>query len=176
MYKRQSAQRKAAARIASSYGAVEALGRTAVSGVNLLGPTLSNAVTQAVRTVVSPERLPSVPGPMPQRARELPVTERAGAAAVYFPACVNRIFGRPASGGADTLDTPHAIVELGRRSAAPVWIPDDVSGACCGMPFSSKGFTEAFERKATELLERLWQWSNHGELPCLLYTSPSPRD
>lgn len=163
-----SAQRKAAARIASSYGAVEALGRTAVSGVNLLGPTLSNAVTQAVRTVVSPERLPSVPGPMPQRARELPVTERAGAAAVYFPACVNRIFGRPASGGADTLDTPHAIVELGRRSAAPVWIPDDVSGACCGMPFSSKGFTEAFERKATELLERLWQWSNHGELPVVI--------
>ena len=161
-------ERKTASLIAGSYGALEALGRTAVSGVNLLGPTLSNAVTRAARTLVSPERLPSVPGPMPHRARELPATQRAGATAIYFPACVNRIFGSPASGAAGALDTPHAIVELGRRCGAPVWIPDDVSGACCGMPFSSKGFNDASKQKATDLLERLWEWSSQGKLPVVI--------
>ncbi|WP_284523322.1 FAD-binding and (Fe-S)-binding domain-containing protein [Corynebacterium aquatimens] len=89
------AERTTAKRIAKHYDAVEVLGRTAVAGVNFMGPSLANAVTTVGRTLISPERLPSVPGPMPHRAPDMPETQREGAAAVYFPACVNRIFGRP---------------------------------------------------------------------------------
>ena len=137
------AEKRVATGIAKGYGAVEALGRTAVSGVNILGPALANAVTQVGRALISPERLPSVPGPMPHKAPQMPETSRSGAAAVYFPACVNRIFGQPA-GSADQIAVPQAIVELGRRSGAPVWIPENVDGGCCGMPFSSKGFDDAY--------------------------------
>lgn len=161
-------QRKAAQRIAGNYAAVEALGRSAVSGVNVMGAGLANAVTQLGRALVSPERLPSVPGAMPRPGAALPETFRESAAAVYYPACVNRIFGRPAGASPGQLDTPHAVVELGRRSGAPVWIPDDVSGTCCGMPFSSKGFQGAFRDKATELLDQLWEWSDHGALPVIV--------
>lgn len=159
-------ERRVARQIAGHYASVEKLGRTGVAGVNVMGPKLANAAAQAGRALVSPERLPSVPGEMPDPAPKLPETKREGAAAVYFPACVNRIFGR--AHGTAGLDTPHAIVELGRRSGAPVWIPEDLEGSCCGMPFSSKGFDAAYRDKAAEMLEHLWQWSNHGELPVVV--------
>ena len=162
------AEKTVAKGVAKSYGAVEALGRTAVSGVNVMGPKLANAVTQVGRALISPERLPSVPGPMPYSADQMPATDRQGATAVYFPACVNRIFGAPNQAEKDAVHNPHAIVELGRRSGAPVWIPDDVFGQCCGMPFSSKGFGEAYREKALDLLESMWQWSSHGELPVVI--------
>ena len=161
------AEKRVATGIAKGYGAVEALGRTAVSGVNILGPALANAVTQVGRALISPERLPSVPGPMPHKAPQMPETSRSGAAAVYFPACVNRIFGQPA-GSADQIAVPQAVVELGRRSGAPVWIPENVDGGCCGMPFSSKGFDDAYRAKALDLLERMWQWSEQGALPVII--------
>lgn len=160
-------EKRVAETVAKRYGAVESLGRTAVASVNVMGPKLANAVTQVGRALISPERLPSVPGPMPQAGAEMPETFREGATAVYFPACVNRIFGAPnASNG--SLDNPHAIAELGRRAGAPVWIPEDVAGQCCGMPFSSKGFNDAYRIRATDLLERMWEWSGHGELPVIV--------
>lgn len=161
-------EKRVAKTIAKNYGGVEALGRTAVSGVNVLGPKLADAVTKVGRTLISPERLPSVPGPMPYAADGRPETSRQGAAAVYFPTCVNRIFGTPNGTGKDAVDNPHAIVELGRRAGASVWIPEDVSGTCCGMPFSSKGFNEAYREQALRLLDNLWEWSNHGELPVII--------
>lgn len=162
------AEKRAAKQIAKHYGAVETLGRTAVSGVNVMGSGLANVVAQVGRALVSPERLPSVPGPMPHPAAAMPDTSRQGASAVYFPACVNRIFGRPNEVPEGSVDTPTAVVELGKRSGAPVWIPEDTGGECCGMPFSSKGFAEAYRIKALSLLDKLWEWSGQGELPVIV--------
>jgi D-lactate dehydrogenase len=50
----------------------------------------------------------------------------------------------------------------------PVWIPDDVAGSCCGLPWSSKGFGEAHRHKANEMVERLWGWSGEGALPIVV--------
>ena len=50
----------------------------------------------------------------------------------------------------------------------PVWIPDDVAGSCCGLPWSSKGFGEAHRHKANEMVERLWRWSGEGALPIVV--------
>ncbi|KPC92642.1 hypothetical protein ADL27_23960, partial [Streptomyces sp. NRRL F-6602] len=55
---------------------------------------LLSALTRGLRKVVRldlmPEWLPAVPGPAKHR---LPGTSRLDARAVYYPACVNRIFG-----------------------------------------------------------------------------------
>jgi D-lactate dehydrogenase len=102
----------------------------------------------------------------------LPETGREGAAAVYVPSCTNRIFGRSASGGAGgeggALGLAGALVEVSRRAGLPVWIPDDVAGSCCGLPWSSKGFGAAHRQKANEMVERLWAWSGEGELPVVI--------
>jgi hypothetical protein len=58
------------------------------------------ALTAAARSVVSPDLVPAVPGPMPRAASGLPETDRNGAAAVYFCACINRMFGRDPAGPA----------------------------------------------------------------------------
>jgi D-lactate dehydrogenase len=53
----------------------------------------------------------------------------------------------------------------------PLWIPDDVAGSCCGLPWSSKGFGAAHVQKANEMVARLWEWSGEGELPVVIDAS-----
>jgi D-lactate dehydrogenase len=89
----------------------------------------------------------------------LPSTIHTGATAVYVPSCTNRIFaGSPVE----------AMVEVSARAGLPVWIPDDVVGSCCGLPWGSKGFGEAHREKANEMVERLWNWSGEGALPIVI--------
>ncbi len=108
---------------------------------------------------------------------KLPATLHPGAAAVYAPSCTNRIFGPAAGGpisggiGGDSVRRPwvvEALVEVSARAGLPVWIPEDVAGSCCGLPWSSKGHGEAHRLKANEMVERLWAWSNEGALPVVI--------
>jgi D-lactate dehydrogenase len=99
--------------------------------------------------------------------------------AVYVPSCTNRIFGpTPGADGTQSGDIDRfesrrpsvveALVEVSERAGRPVWIPPDVAGSCCGLPWSSKGFGEAHRHKANEMVERLWRWSGEGELPIVV--------
>ena len=101
-----------------------------------------------------PRRCPApAPAKLPGDART------QGAAAVYVPSCTNRIFaGSPVE----------ALVEVSARAGLPVWIPEDVAGSCCGLPWSSKGFGDAHRHKANEMVERLWGWSGEGALPIVI--------
>jgi D-lactate dehydrogenase len=75
------------------------------------------------------------------------------------PSCTNRIFaGSPVQ----------ALVEVSSRAGLPVWIPEDLAGSCCGLPWSSKGFAAAHREKANEMVERLWEWSGEGALPIVI--------
>jgi D-lactate dehydrogenase len=40
------------------------------------------------------------------------------------------------------------------------------------MPYSSKGFPQAHAIAANATIEKLWEWSSHGELPIVVDTSP----
>ncbi len=113
----------------------------------------------------------------------LPETTREGAAAVYVPSCTNRIFASPSADGPESGDIGRfearrrgfgladALVEVSCRAGLSVWIPDDVAGSCCGLPWSSKGFAAAHRQKANEMVERLWAWSGEGELPVVIDAS-----
>jgi D-lactate dehydrogenase len=94
----------------------------------------------------------------------LPETSREGAVAVYVPSCTNRIFGRYGAGPS----LAEAIVAVSARAGLPVWIPDEVGGSCCGLPWASKGYAAAQLHKANEMAERLRSWSNKGELPVVI--------
>jgi D-lactate dehydrogenase len=100
----------------------------------------------------------------------LPPTTRQDASAVYLPSCTNRIFGSAADGPqtsksgtfeARRRSLAEALVEVSARAGAP-------AGSCCGLPWGSKGFGAAQRRKANELVERLWRWSEQGELPVVI--------
>jgi D-lactate dehydrogenase len=127
--------------------------------------------TALARRAVSRELLPEWGEAMPPAAPPgLPYTTREGAAAVYVPACINRIFGRPESAeGGPSL--PEALVEVSRRAGVPLWIPPDVAGSCCGVPWSSKGYARGNAEKVTEMVNRLWRWTGGGELPVVIDAS-----
>lgn len=102
------------------------------------------------------ERGAGLPGAASGR---LPATRREGAAAVYVPSCTNRIFGG---------SPVEAMVEVSARARLPVWVPEEVAGSCCGLPFGSKGYDAAQRHKANEMVDRLWEWSGGGELPVVI--------
>src|SRR6202040_2385415 len=83
---------------------------------------------------------PALPGPAPQ----LPWSACEGAAAVYFPACVNRIFGNPRT-QPRSPSLPEALLSVSARAGRPLWIPDEVTGLCCGTPWASKGYRAGHE-------------------------------
>ncbi|MDQ3573199.1 MAG: FAD-binding oxidoreductase [Actinomycetota bacterium] len=109
-------------------------------------------------------------GALPAPAPRLPETDRNGAVAVYFPSCTNRILGRPKQSPPGP-SLPDALVAISARAGQPVWIPDDVAGNCCGVPWSSKGHRDAHAWMAANTVEALARWSDGGELPIVIDAS-----
>lgn len=168
---------RAALRVAKRWRAVE---RSARRGLGV-GEAVSDAVgdgpvrgvTALARRAVSAELVPEWEPPMPPPAPEgMPATNREGAAAVYLPACVNRIFGRtedPATGEPRSL--PAALVAVSERAGKPVWIPAEVAGTCCSTPWASKGYERGAAWMANATVEKLWFWSDSGALPAVIDAS-----
>jgi D-lactate dehydrogenase len=111
----------------------------------------------------------SLPPPAPGT---LPRTRREGAAAVYLPSCLNRIFGR-ADGAlsAPALSLPEALVAISARADRPLWIPPDVAGHCCATPWSSKGYSDGLAEMAARTAAALRRWTGDGELPVVMDAS-----
>lgn len=98
----------------------------------------------------------------------LPVTQERGADAVYFPACVTRMMGTPH----DEHQSPvEILVTVAERAGLTLWIPTDCTHHCCGTPFSSKGFHEAYHQTIERTINRMWQWSEGGTIPIITDSS-----
>ncbi|CAM5533801.1 D-lactate dehydrogenase (cytochrome) OS=Streptomyces gougerotii OX=53448 GN=GCM10010227_31510 PE=4 SV=1 [Streptomyces diastaticus subsp. diastaticus] len=155
---------------ARRFKAVEASARLAVGAADKISDRLLTAATglarKAVRPDLVPEWLPEIPG---AAARAVPPTSRAGASAVYYPACVNRIFGGPEDDGTPSLQ--QAVVDVSARAGRPVWIPDDVTGTCCSTIWHSKGYEDATTVMANRVVEAAWAWTDGGRMPLVVDAS-----
>ena len=160
-----------ALQLAKHWKAVEPLARLSLWGAyafsSLFGVKPLTALTTVARSVVSPDLMPAVPGPMPRAASELPKTDRKGAAAVYFCACINRMFGRDPAGAA-VPSLAEAFVSLSKRAGKPLWIPRDVAGLCCSTPWKSKGYRRGHKHMAQTVADAMWRWSEGGVLPIVV--------
>jgi D-lactate dehydrogenase len=107
-----------------------------------------------------PGWLPNIPPPAPPK---VPTTSREGAAAVYFHACVNRIFGD--SDRSQELTLPEAMVAASARAGLPLWVPDDLAGSCCATVWHSKGYHNGNKYMANKIVEKMYEWSDGGKLP-----------
>jgi D-lactate dehydrogenase len=155
---------RVALEVARRYAGVE---RRARAGLRA-PPGLARTAAGAARKVLSDELVPTWPDAMPPAApARLPGTRRKDAAAVYLPACINRIFG-PADRG---LPLPDALVALSDRAGLPVWIPDDAAGHCCAVPWTSKGYREGGRYMAAKTRAALLRWTDGGRLPVVIDAS-----
>lgn len=109
--------------------------------------------------------------PHPTRFARLPSPNGKGAggevAFIYFPSCISRQLGQP------TFHLPLSTVFLTIASRANInlHIPANASGHCCGMPFSSKGYTQAYQAALHKTLMQMWEWSEHGKYPIVIDTT-----
>lgn len=165
---------KVALRLAQRWATVEELTRRGLAAIDVVSGTVGEralaGLTGALRKIVSTDLVPAIVGPMPRPAPStLPPTQREGAAAVYFPACINRIFGR--APGVDGPSLPAALVTVSARAGRPLWIPEDVQGLCCSTPWGSKGYRQGQEFMAAAIADALWRWTDHGALPVVVDAS-----
>ncbi|HEX6456101.1 MAG TPA: FAD-binding and (Fe-S)-binding domain-containing protein [Solirubrobacterales bacterium] len=149
---------RAALAAAKRWGAIEKLSR---AGLRIGGPLVRGS--KRGMGLPGPARWGGGGDPRPTKAgrvgRGSPPPPGSAVAAVYVPSCTNRIFdGNPVQ----------ALIEVSARAGKPVWMPPDVVGSCCGLPWSSKGFDAAHKHKANEMVARLWEWSGEGKLPIVI--------
>ena len=150
------------------------------------GPRAERIALEAARRYAVAERVARAGLPVARRVAQargrsmppaapakLPRTERQGAAAVYLPSCLNRIFGRVGEGGSAPAgpSLPEALVAISVRAGRPLWIPPDVAGHCCGMPWSSKGYADGLAEMAGRTAGALRRWTGAGELPVFMDAS-----
>ena len=169
---RSAREERAALALARRWGAVERLARgglrtgSAISRV--AGEAAVAGTTRGLRRAIGRELVPEWGAAMPAPApAALPATARQGAAAVYFPACINRILG-PSASGPERPPLAEALAAVSARAGLPVWIPPDVAGRCCAVPWGSKGYREGHAFAANRAVESLSRWSGEGELPVVV--------
>lgn len=168
------AAEKMALRAARRWDRIEKLSRAGLKFGSAVSTVASDGamrgLTRAARKAMSADLVPEWGQDMPPAASpKLPATTSHGAAAVYMPACINRMFGR--SKDDPGMGLPEAMVEVSARAGKPVWIPQDVTGTCCSVPWSSKGFKDAHAFKSNQTVERIWRWTGGGTLPLVIDAS-----
>ena len=88
---------------------------------------------------------------------------------VYFPSCISRRLGAPRDDS--HLSLAETLITVADRANVSLAIPEDVTGICCGMPFSSKGYTKAYKRTLHQAMLKFWDWSERGKYPIVIDTS-----
>jgi D-lactate dehydrogenase len=138
------------------HAAESVIGVKAIAGLTRFGEKLSGLT------------LPKWNAAVPYVPKRRPASRPAEVDYVYFPSCISRRLGVPKPGMASLAET---MVTVARRAGISLWIPADVDGACCGMPFGSKGYSVANQAMRRRTLERFWEWSGHGRLPIVIDTT-----
>lgn len=155
-----------ALRIAKHFGWVEAMVKLAIRSGNLLngifGKLTMYHITGTIRKL-----FPAFPVWTKQMTApvRIPGTVPSDSGIVYFPCCMNRMMGADMEKEKTIVDT---VISLADKAGINVYIPKESTGQCCGQAFSSKGFSGAYAYSANRMIEKLWEWTNHGSLPVVL--------
>ncbi len=169
-----AAEQAWAVRIANNFALTERALRWALrlghAAETLIGVRGMRTLTRAIKRVAGDNFSEWMPD-TPFAAGPIPLTDAAGAQAVYFPSCISRVMGRIPGEPKDS-SLMEVMVELASRAGVPVFIPSDVAGTCCGTPFSSKGLSSAHAVAINAAVEHCWRWSREGKLPIVIDTSP----
>ncbi|MEO6922666.1 MAG: (Fe-S)-binding protein, partial [Bryocella sp.] len=163
-----ASEESVALRVAENWEFAESGARAALRANSIAssipgGSTIAASALRAARAVFSKDLVPDWLPNIPSAAKStVPQTTRYDAAAVYFHACVNRIFGddKPSE-----LTLPEAMVAVSSRAGMPLWIPEDLPGICCGTVWHSKGYDDGNRYMANLVVEKMWKWSGEGRLP-----------
>ncbi len=160
---------------------VTALVRGGLNFVNffhaVFGTRLMTVLTQGARWVTF-NKLPLWNPWMPTGAKPIhnnqtiPKSDesKSESRVVYFPSCINRSMGPSRYEKEGQLTD--VMLNLLHKGGFEVIFPENPENLCCGMAFSSKGYTEAGTKKSAELEAALLQAGENGKYPILCDMSP----
>ena len=164
--------------IANHMSLITSAARIALSIVSFFHMALGTNVMQGISVNlrrVSGNRIPLWNPFMPKGARVIKPNNELSSAnlrkVVYFPSCINRSMG-VSRDHFEEIQLSEKMVQLLHKGGYEVIYPENLNNLCCGMAFSSKGYTEAGEKKSDELEEALLRASSNGEYPVLCDMSP----
>lgn len=173
-----ASQRNDAIWIADHMRLITSAGRSVLSIISLFHAILGTGIMQAVSgglRRISGNRIPAWNRFMPKGARviktrnvEDPDNPRK---VVYFPSCINRSMGVSKDHN-NEVQLSDKMIQLLHKGGYDIIYPENLNNLCCGMAFSSKGYTKAGQKKSDELEGALLKASKNGEYPVLCDMSP----
>lgn len=101
---------------------------------------------------------PELPSGGQTRRRPQPLGK---VAAVYFPSCMNTMFG-PATDSSPGVQ--RSFEQLCEKAGVQLLVPDGIDASCCGTPWSSKGLTNGLAHMQAKTLKFLREATQDGEL------------
>ena len=117
--------------------------------------------SDAARRLLGPDMVPRWDAALPGGGEPRTPWHAVSPAAVYFPACVNAMFGAESSGPGVRA----AFLELCSRAGVRVAVPDGIGEMCCGTPWKSKGMVAGHEAMSDRVAPWAWEATRHGSLP-----------
>ncbi len=90
---------------------------------------------------------------------------------IYFPSCISRQLGTPNLPITNYTSLAETFTTIARRANINLSIPKNTIGHCCGMPFASKGYKQAYQAALHKTLKQLWDWSEQGKYPIVIDTT-----
>lgn len=138
----------------------------------ILGTPVMKGISGGMRSL-SGNRIPLWNPYMPLGARKIDSTQniKSEQKVVYFPSCINRAMG-VSKEHRNEKQLSEKMLELLNKGGFEVVYPENMNALCCGMAFSSKGYTDAGTKKSNELETALLKASENGKYPVLCDMSP----
>jgi D-lactate dehydrogenase len=84
---------------------------------------------------------------------------------VYFPSCITRMMGTYEGKNKNLIETFYSVCD---KAGLKSRVIQNVESSCCSQIYSSKGFKDAYDFKANEIVERMWVSSEGGKLPVVI--------
>lgn len=139
---------------------------------SVLGTPIMKGISGGMRTI-SGNRIPLWNPFMPRGAKKIQPykTLKSEKKVVYFPSCINRAMG-VSKEHRHEKQLSEKMISLLNKGGFEVIYPENLNKLCCGMAFSSKGYTEAGHKKSNELEAALVKASENGRYPVLCDMSP----
>ncbi|MBG6056057.1 D-lactate dehydrogenase [Salinibacterium sp. CAN_S4] len=147
---------------AKNWGAVTRGAGLALTVVRRIPAPVISVPNRLGRMALGTDTVPlyssELPGGGRSRARPAP---SLAPEAVYFPACVQTMFG-PATSG--TPGVQFSFEQLCDRAGITLVVPPEIDGLCCGTPWSSKGMAAGEATMREKTLAALRTVTRNGEL------------
>lgn len=151
---------------ADHFAFIQFSARVALTKGKFFGDSIMNGLSGIMRKIAAD--FPGWNSHFPEKAKKIKSGSLGqGTKMIYFPSCVNRVFG------ADGKENMAVVLEdIADRAGIELIIPDDIDSHCCGQPFFSKGYNNAGSRMADKTSALLASVSEKGNIPILADTSP----